>query len=101
MVETQKTAQDRVWQIVSKIPKGKVATYGQIAHLAGMPAHSRLVGRILSQLPHGTRLPWHRVVASQGKITNPNRRKQIERLQAEGVAPVNGRVSLSHYQWQI
>ncbi len=100
MPESQKKAQDKVWQIVNQIPKGKVATYGQIATLAGMPAHSRLVGRILSQLPPGTKLPWHRVINSQGKITNPGRRKQIERLQKEGVSPINGKVSLSRYQWQ-
>ncbi len=100
MAESQKSSQERVWQIVRAIPKGKVATYGQVAALAGMPAHSRLVGRILSQLPPGTRLPWHRVLNSQGKITNPNKDSQRERLQAEGITPVNGRVSLRNYQWQ-
>ena len=100
MPETQKQSQEKVWQIVRLIPKGKVATYGQIAKLAGMPAHSRLVGRILSQLPPGTRLPWHRVVNSQGKISNPNKTKQRERLQAEGVTPINGRVSLKNYGWE-
>ena len=100
MTETQEKVQERVWQIVHQIPPGKVATYGQIAMLAGMPAHSRLVGRILSQLPPGTNLPWHRVVNSQGKMTNPNNRAQAERLQGEGITPINGRISLRHYRWQ-
>lgn len=100
MAESQKKAEKRVFTIVASIPKGKVASYGQIAKLAGMPSHSRLVGRILSRLPHGTKLPWHRVVNSQGKITNPNKANQQERLEKEGVTPINGRVSLRHYGWQ-
>lgn len=95
----EKSKQD-VWQIVYSIPEGKVATYGQIARLAGMPAKSRLVGKILSQLPSGTKLPWHRVINSAGKITNPNSKAQIERLKEEGITPIKGKVSLKLYQWQ-
>ena len=91
--------QQLVWQIVSQIPRGQVATYGQVARLAGVPSHSRLVGRILSTLPAGTRLPWHRVINSQGRITNPNPKRQQQRLEKEGVTLLNGRVSLKHYQW--
>lgn len=90
----------QVWQIVHAIPRGQVATYGQIARLAGMPQQSRLVGRILSQLPKSTKLPWHRVVNSQGKISNPNPARQQQRLAQEGVTLVNGRVSLKIYRWQ-
>ena len=100
MTDSIESAKQDVWQIVHCIPTGKVATYGQIARLAGMPAKSRLVGKILSQLPPGTKLPWHRVINSAGKITNPNSKVQIERLQEEGVTPVNGKVSLKLYQWQ-
>ncbi|MGI9323512.1 MAG: MGMT family protein [Pseudomonadales bacterium] len=100
MGESQISSQDRVWQVVAGIPKGKVATYGQVAELCGMPAHSRLVGRILAQLPPGTKLPWHRVVASQGRVTNPNRAEQIKRLAAEGIAALNGRISLRQYRWR-
>ncbi|MFN3239149.1 MAG: MGMT family protein, partial [Pseudomonadales bacterium] len=94
------TARQVVWQVVNSIPNGKVATYGQIARLAGMPAKSRLVGKILSQLPPGTKLPWHRVINSAGKITNPNSKIQIERLKDEGITPINGKVSLRVYQWR-
>lgn len=89
-----------VYQLVAAIPPGKVATYGQIATLAGMPQQSRLVGRILSRLPAGTRLPWHRVINSQGRISNPNRERQRERLASEGVTLVNGRIRLADYQWE-
>ena len=99
MAETQKSAESRVFTIVASIPEGKVASYGQIARLAGMPSHARLVGRILSKLPPGTRLPWHRVVNSQGKITNPGRDRQQKRLEKEGVTLINGRVNLRHYGW--
>ena len=91
--------QETIWQIVSRIPAGQVASYGQIAHLAGVPSHARLVGRILSRLPAGTRLPWHRVVNSQGRITNPNREGQRRRLESEGVTLLNGRISLRVYGW--
>lgn len=101
MTETQKETQERVWQIVRQIPQGNVASYGQIARLAGIPSHSRLVGRILSKLPNDTSLPWHRVVNSQGNITNPNRRRQLERLMEEGVTPINGRVSMKLYGWDV
>jgi len=100
MKESQKSAEERVWQVVNQVPEGKVASYGQIARLAGMPSHARLVGRILSRLPTGTKLPWHRVVNSQGRITNPGRKRQQAKLEAEGVTLINGKVSLRLYGWQ-
>ncbi len=99
MVESQESARHRVYRVVSQIPMGKVASYGQVARLAEMPSHSRLVGRILSRLPPDTRLPWHRVVNSQGRITNPGRVRQEKRLASEGVILINGRVSLGTYGW--
>lgn len=101
MADSVEAAKQEVWQIVHSIPAGKVATYGQIASLAGMPAKSRLVGKILSKLPPGTKLPWHRVINSAGKITNPNSKAQIERLKEEGITPINGKVSLKLYQWRV
>ena len=99
MTESLTASQDRIWQIVHQIPVGKVATYGQIANLAGMPSHARLVGRVLSRLPPDTRLPWHRVVNAQGKITNPARQRQQQRLAEEGIILIHGRVSLRLYAW--
>ena len=55
--------------VVSQIPKGKVASYGQIAKLAGLPKHARLVGRVLGQIEDRTAIPWHRVINSQGKMS--------------------------------
>ncbi|MFT6751283.1 MAG: methylated-DNA-protein-cysteine methyltransferase-like protein [Candidatus Azotimanducaceae bacterium] len=100
MPESLEKMKEQVWQIVYAIPNGKVATYGQIARLAGMPQQSRLVGRILSRLPQDSKLPWYRVINSQGKISNPNPERQKEKLAAEGVDALKGRVSLKLYQWQ-
>ena len=100
MPDSVEKAKQEVWQIVNAIPSGNVATYGQIARLAGMPAKSRLVGTILRNLPPGSKLPWHRVINSQGKISNPTPQRQIERLESEGVVFLNGRISLKHYQWE-
>jgi methylated-DNA-protein-cysteine methyltransferase-like protein len=92
--------QARVWQLVNAIPTGHVATYGQIAGLAGLPQQARLVGRILGRLPADTRLPWHRVTNGRGQITNPDPQRQCQRLQAEGVVVKDLRVSLATYRWQ-
>ena len=99
LTKTEK-AQALVWQIVFAIPKGKVATYGQIATMAGLPEQSRMVGRILSRLPKGSKIPWHRVINSQGQISNPNPSRQQQRLEADGLTPVNGRVPLTLQQRQ-
>ncbi len=94
----------RVWQVVALIPAGKVATYGDVARLAGLPGAARRVGRALRGLPGGTRIPWHRVVNASGRISLPagseGYRRQRRRLEAEGVTFSNGRLSLASYRWQ-
>ena len=89
-----------VWQIIAAIPRGKVVTYGQLADMAGIPGQARWVGRLLSELPNGTGLPWHRVVNASGRITNPNYLKQTNRLLAEGIVSDNRRVNLNRFQWR-
>jgi methylated-DNA-protein-cysteine methyltransferase-like protein len=91
----------KVWQIIHAIPRGRVATYGQIARLADHPNQARLVGKILSQLPTGSNLPWHRVLNAQGRISSPGGETQKIRLAAEDIILVNGRVNLKFYQWDI
>ncbi|MFT4820615.1 MAG: methylated-DNA-protein-cysteine methyltransferase-like protein [Candidatus Pseudothioglobus sp.] len=90
---------ESVWQLVATIPSGRVATYGQIATLAGAPQQSRLVGRILSRLPTDTRLPWYRVINAQGKISNPNLDRQQQLLVQDGIEVKSQRVRLRTYQW--
>ena len=92
-----------ILQVAHQIPEGKVATYGQIAELAGIPRAARLAGNALKSLPPKSTIPWHRVVNSQGKISlpesNPSHQKQRQRLKAEGVFMKNSRINLSEYRW--
>lgn len=80
---------DAVLAVVADIPKGQLTTYGQVALLAGYPGRARQVGWVLSGLPGGTRLPWHRVVNAQGYIPSKGREisalEQIRRLRQEKV----------------
>ena len=82
-------ARRAVLQAIASIPPGQLASYGQIAQWAGLPGRARWVGRLLSQLPEDSTLPWHRVVAARGRLSLPADsepgRLQRERLRAEGV----------------
>jgi methylated-DNA-protein-cysteine methyltransferase-like protein len=98
------SARERIWQVVAAIPPGKVASYGQIARLAGLGRGARQVGHTLRQLPNGSTLPWHRVINSQGKISLPTGSAgatlQRERLEAEGVEfTLAGKVKLNQFGW--
>ena len=98
----------RIYATVKKIPRGKVATYGQIAALAGMPRHARQAGHALSALPRSMKIPWHRVINSQGRISLRLRHwdsgsDELQRilLEAEGVIfDSTGKVNLKKFQWQ-
>lgn len=98
----QNPAYEVIWQVVAAIPQGKVATYGQVAQLAGLPGAARMVGRCLSQLPRDTKLPWFRVVNASGRISLPvgseGYLKQVALLQEEGIAVLNGRISLAKFR---
>jgi len=75
-----------IYTLLSYLETGKLTTYGQLAKRAGFPHHARHVGKVLSALPKETRLPWHRVVNSQGKIslTGDSFLKQKIALEKEG-----------------
>ena len=94
----------RIWKTVLVIPKGKVAAYGQIADLAGLPGRARYVSRALSQAPKELKLPWFRVLRSNGQIAFPSGSNMAERqknlLQQEGISVINHRVKLKQHQWQ-
>jgi methylated-DNA-protein-cysteine methyltransferase-like protein len=96
-------AYEKIWAVVRSIPKGRVATYGQVAAAAGMRKHARMAGYALWNLPAGSKVPWHRVINAQGKISFPARsapwREQRQRLVAEGVVFIAGRVDLSRFAW--
>ena len=77
------------------IPKGKVASYGQVARLAGMPNQARLVGQTLSRLPHDSKLPWHRVVNASLRIslTGDAHARARERLEQEHIEFIGERIA--------
>ena len=92
--------EEMIRQLINAIPESQVATYGQIASLAGYPGQARLVGKILSKLPKGSKLPWHRVINASGRISHPDRTRQQTLLANEGIHFVRGRINLTVYQWQ-
>ncbi len=102
-VDAPERHKEAFFQVLASIPVGKVTSYGKVAELAGMGRGARLVGRWLGQLPDGTRLPWHRVLNSQGKLSLPpestSGAEQRRRLMAEGVLVRNGRVNLRQHGW--
>lgn len=95
----------RVWRVVARIPEGRVATYGQVAALAGLPGAARQVGYALSALPDDSKVPWQRVVNSRGEVS-PRRDfdgapRQRALLVEEGVAfDERGRIDLGRFGWR-
>lgn len=92
--------------VVALIPFGKVASYGQIAALAGLPRHARLVGRVLSRMDESSQIPWHRVINSQGQISlsrldDLGYNEQQARLLSEGIVFKNGKVSFKEFGWTL
>lgn len=94
-----------IYHVVSCIPKGQVATYGQIAQLAGVPGRARLVGYALSFVCDLS-IPWQRVINAKGEIScradgTPAHEVQRLRLEDEGVLfDSRGRIDLARYQWR-
>lgn len=102
--EDEGAAPDRksqVWQVVAMIPKGKVASYGQIAALIGLPSHARFIGATLRNLPKNTKLPWFRVVNSSLRISlrGGGEERQRRLLEAEDVIFIGERVA-KHHRWE-
>jgi methylated-DNA-protein-cysteine methyltransferase-like protein len=93
----------KIWSVVSSIPKGSVSTYGDIAGFAGYPRCARMVGGALRAAPASLNLPWHRVINAQGKISFPvggeKAGKQKELLEAEGIVFLSSKVNLKNYAW--
>lgn len=105
MMKTENTYQ-AIYAVVQQIPHGLVATYGQVARLAGLQGGARQVGYALHALPEGSPVPWHRVINAQGRISprsgdSPAGIIQRLRLEAEGVEfDKTGRIALQRFQWR-
>jgi methylated-DNA-protein-cysteine methyltransferase related protein len=104
-----------IYDVIARIPRGRVATYGQVARLAGIPGRARLVGFAMAALPDGTRVPWHRVVNAQGRCSprsesvrrvlrgdgGPGHIVQRLRLEREKVRfDRSERISLERFRWR-
>ena len=104
---TNSDSYQRIYTVVNMIPKGCVATYGQIAELAGLPRQARLVGYALNVLPEGSRIPWHRVINAQGKISlraegEGSDNRQMRLLKREKVRfNQQGVVDLKVFRWEL
>ena len=96
----------RIYAVVARIPRGRVATYGQVARIAGLANHARLAGYALHALPDSSRVPWHRVVNAKGEVS-PRRDGsehhllqrvllEKERVRFDG----SGRISLARFRWK-
>ncbi|AMX03022.1 MGMT family protein [Microbulbifer thermotolerans] len=95
-------ATTRIYRVLATVPYGRVITYGDLAQMAGYPRAARLAGQTLRKLPRDTKLPWHRVINAQGRISlpEPDAARQRARLEREGIFLHNGRVDLLKYRWQ-
>lgn len=96
----------RIYAIVRQIPAGRVATYGDIAALAGLPGHARMVGYALHALPEFTDVPWQRIINAKGTISlgrayPGGELQQRHLLESEGVEfDANGCVALKRFRYR-
>lgn len=94
----------RILETIREIPTGRVASYGQVAEVAGIPRGARQVGAVLRELADGHDVPWHRVLRSDGRIAfaagSDAFAEQRSRLALEGVGVSAGRVDMHRFRWQ-
>lgn len=95
----------QILEVVALIPYGKVASYGQIAKLAGLSKHARLVGYVLKHLDQDSDIAWYRVINAQGKISVTHTNEKGENIQQslleqEGIYFLNGKVNFKTFGWQ-
>jgi len=93
---------DPVYQLVQRIPRGKVLTYGALAKALRLPGGARTAGRAMASTPSGRGIPWHRVVGERGKILirGPYAMLQKKLLESEGVKLIESRVQLNLHAWK-
>jgi methylated-DNA-protein-cysteine methyltransferase related protein len=99
------STRERIYAQVRKIPCGKVATYGQIASLAGLEGQARQVGYAMAAVPSSSTIPWHRVINAQGRVSMRSEGPggsiiQQQLLEREGVVfNAGARVALARFRW--
>lgn len=104
MPEDWPTRRERLLDAVREVPPGCVASYGQVAEVAGIARGARQAGRALREAPGGAGVPWFRIVRASGELAfaagSAAHEEQVRRLQGEGVAVVRGRVDMGRYRWR-
>lgn len=104
IMEEHKNTYEKIYEIVRKIPRGNVATYGQVAELAGNKKWARVVGYALHVNPDSEHIPCYRVVNRMGEPSKAfafgGANRQIELLERDGIMVENGKVDLKKYQWK-
>ena len=96
---------ERFYEVVRRVPPGRVTTYGTVAHQAGLPGRARQVGYAMAALPDGNDVPWHRVINARGEVSRRSGGTAFENIQrvlleSEGVHfDARGRVRLDDYGW--
>lgn len=104
-MSADRQARQKIYSVIRRIPKGRVATYGQIAAMAGLPRRARMVGQALSSTPDGVDVPWHRVINAQGTVSPRGgigweEGYQRHLLEEEGVVfSKSGKVDLDRFGW--
>jgi methylated-DNA-protein-cysteine methyltransferase-like protein len=100
----RETRMRRIWETIQDIPEGRVANYGQVAEIAGIPRGARQVAYALRHVPRDMQLPWHRVITASGKSAfaagSKHFKMQCERLIDEGVTVNNGKVNMQEFRWE-
>ena len=100
------STRQRIYAVVRRVPRGKVAKYGQIAELAGLEGQARQVGYAMAAVPSRSAVPWHRVINAQGRVSTRSAGTgstivQQQQLELEGVVfDGGGRVSLTRFRWK-
>lgn len=101
----RKNTYERIYDVVRQIPKGYVATYGQVAALAGNSRWARVVGYALHVNPDPEGIPCYRVVTKEGRVSSAfafgGSNEQIRLLQEDGIEIIDGHVNMAKYQWPV
>lgn len=99
MVRISHAGYPAVWEAVTRIPRGRVATYGMVAAMCGRPGQGRFVGYALHRLPPGSDIPWHRVINARGEISLKGAPAAAQKalLEREGVVVRGSRVDLARF----
>lgn len=104
-MEKEKNTFERIYEVVRQIPKGNVATYGQVAALAGNKKWARIVGYALHVNPDPENIPCYRVVTRDGDVSKAfafgGENEQVRLLKEDGITFVDGKVDMKKYQWEI